>query len=321
MSSIGKTIVIIGCPRSGTTILRNCLALHNDIWHLRGESHSILEGPLHPAPDYVSNRATADDLTEKEYYSLRRAFYSSSINISMVLSTPEKLFRGGKFATRKFNNALVYLVGKASALYKPSSIHFLEKTPKNILRVPLLDELLDDPLYIWNKREPHANIDSLIDGWYASTSLGPFHFPRYTTYTLPYGPNCPKYPGTSWKFALVPKWDEICYRGVEDIAAWQYLQCNKYALNDLSPIDNSRVFSVKHEKLVERPAKTLKSILEWSGLKYDRCVDTYARKLPVVNSTDSSSSNQRASLRYPHKVDTAIERFGYIETIASRIGY
>jgi len=46
---IERPIIILGAPRSGTTILQRCLALHPDLWHLPGESHFILEGPLHPS--------------------------------------------------------------------------------------------------------------------------------------------------------------------------------------------------------------------------------------------------------------------------------
>ena len=56
-----KPIIILGAPRSGTTILTRCLAMHPDLWHLPGESHSILEGPFHPALiGYRSNKVGSE---------------------------------------------------------------------------------------------------------------------------------------------------------------------------------------------------------------------------------------------------------------------
>ena len=45
---ITSPIIILGAPRSGTTILHRSLAMHPELWHLPAESHAILEGPLHP---------------------------------------------------------------------------------------------------------------------------------------------------------------------------------------------------------------------------------------------------------------------------------
>jgi hypothetical protein len=101
---ISKPIIILGAPRSGTTILQRCLALHPDIWHLPGESHAILEGPFHPRQsEYESNRVTADDVNEGVAEQLRRRFYRLAINLNTVWATPAPLLAANTLSERAFS--------------------------------------------------------------------------------------------------------------------------------------------------------------------------------------------------------------------------
>ena len=63
---IHRPIMVLGSPRSGTTLLFRCLAMHVNLWHPPSESHAVFEGPFHPASKgYESNRVTAEDLSER----------------------------------------------------------------------------------------------------------------------------------------------------------------------------------------------------------------------------------------------------------------
>ncbi|MFB6198695.1 MAG: sulfotransferase, partial [Halobacteriaceae archaeon] len=180
---IDRPVIIIGAPRSGTTILQRCLALHPSLWHLRAESHYILEGPLHPNKlDRKSNRCAAEDIDGETVKYLRRRFYNEAINISQVLKDPNWLFATSNLAGRVFSAAMIKALGTFSKVKKPVSIRFLEKTPKNSLRVSLLNRLFPDALFVWNRRNPEDNIDSLVAGWNTSDTIGPIELPRFSRF-------------------------------------------------------------------------------------------------------------------------------------------
>lgn len=319
-----QPLVIIGAPRSGTTILFRCLAQHPDIWHLRAESHYILEGPLHPeVSNHCSNRCTADDATSDLLEYLRHKFYDEAFNINQLISNPSWLFRGGSIAGRAFRAAILKSLGTVSRSTKPHTIRFLEKTPKNSLRVSFLNCLFPDVRFVWNRRHPVDNIDSLIAGWHASDSFGPFQISRYARsgYPIVDDLNLRDYSGTRWKFALVPEWKSLQSASIGEVAALQYYQCNSYTRSDLEGVDGDRVFKVNHEHFVDRPLDFVKEILEWAGFSPSPVVERFARRLPKVNSTGRNDSNRNGRLRYPSAIRKGFARYPELLELAESMGY
>src|SRR3954453_1783759 len=140
---IDRPIIVIGAPRSGTTILRNALALHETLWHLPGESHAVLEGPCHPAKcGYASNRVLSvpEDVAED----LRTDFYRRSINLNTVLDDPARTLSAETLAERPAAKIALRIADRRCPSHRPRRIRFIEKTPKNSLRVPLMAQLFPD---------------------------------------------------------------------------------------------------------------------------------------------------------------------------------
>ena len=213
MSVIVRPVIVLGAPRSGTTIVRNCLALHPDLWHLAGESHGILEGPFDPRPrGYVSNRVEAGDVDDGLARHLRQAFAAAG-------DQPQRRHPAGRRATTaatrwpvvSVDKVRTRVAGAASMRRRPDEIRFLEKTPKNMLRVPMLERLFPDALYVHLTRDAPSNIDSLIEGWRAVDRIGPVTRPRFARSGYPIARQLAlrDYTGKWWKFALVPGWRDL----------------------------------------------------------------------------------------------------------------
>jgi len=321
MSKIENAIIIIGAPRSGTSILRNCLAQHPKLWHLRAESHCILEGPLHPAPEFESNRCTAADFEEYQCETLREKFYRSAINLNILFEDAGLFFQGRTLLQRAVLRLTVPAVGVMTKPFRPQSIQLLEKTPKNSLRVSLLNRLFPDAYFIWNKRDPKDNIDSLVDGWRTTDAFGPIERPRFATYDVVGELDLQDYDGTAWKFALVPEWQSLSGKRVADVAVWQYLQCNRYALKDFQAIDDERIFEIKHEAFVQSPLSIVRGILDWIDLPRKRSVKRFATALPQVNDTQSAERDQETGLRYPKEVRRVLSEYPELTDLVERMGY
>ena len=322
---LDRPIIILGAPRSGTTILFRCLALHPDLWHLPDESHKILEGPFHPASlrGYESNRVTAEDLDEDLARSLRSQFYRSAINLNKVWPNPASLMRENTLLQRILNKLMIAGLGRISWVAKKGHIRFLEKTPKNSLRVPMLDCLFPGAFYVWIKRDAGRNIDSLIAGWHALDKIGPVTRKRYGQFGYPIVNQLRlrDYSDNSWTFALVPGWRGLEGKTVADVAAWQYYQCNSFIANDLASIEPRRIFTVKHEDFVREPVKIVKQLLGWADLSASRVTEDFARNLPRVNDTSPKAPRSSQGLRHSGAVQAAMERLPELAPLQKMMGY
>ena len=201
-----------------------------------------------------------------------------------------------------FSRIVVPLLGKISQKKKTSQIRFLEKTPGNTLRIPLLNRLFPDALFVWNWRLPEHNIDSLISGWQTDgLSFPGLLRPRFTRggYPIARQMKLQDYPGRWTKFTLVPGWEQLRGKTTADMAALQYYQCNRYALGDLRTLNPARAYAVQHEEFIRRPLEHVVDIFKWAGLSSSSVAERFARTLPKVN---AAGSKQRGRLRHPDEV-------------------
>jgi Sulfotransferase family len=321
---LDRPIIILGAPRSGTTILFRCLALHADLWHLPSESHKIFEGPFHPASrGYESNRVTAQDLTNELAQTLVTRFYRSAINLNRVWSNPALLWEGNSLHHRILNKFMIAGLGGASRFSKNGVIRFLEKTPKNALRVPMLNRLFPDAFYVWITRKATRNIDSLIASWGAVDKIGPLTRKRYGQVAYPIADQLKlqDYSDKWWMFALVPGWQKLKGKTLADVAAWQYYQCNSFIADDLVSIDTRRIFSVKFEDFVQEPVKIVQQVFEWAELSASQVAAEFARILPRVNDAAPRASRSTHTLRFSKVVYAAIERLPELVHLQKRMGY
>ena len=328
-TTIVRPVIVLGAPRSGTTVVRNCLALHPDLWHLAGESHEILEGPFDPAlQGYESNRVEASDVGEDLAQDLRRAFARRAINLSAgTPGGPVRAPRGTSLSGRVVDRVRTRWVGARSMRSRPGEIRFLEKTPKNMLRVPMLDRVFPDALYVHLTRDAAGNIDSLIEGWRAADHFGPVTRQRFARSGYPIARQLAleDYTGKWWKFALVPGWRDLRGKSLADVAAWQYFQCNRIALDDLAGIDPARVRRVTHEDFVLAPVTTIRDLFDWAELPPSSVAEQYADASPLVNSTRRSPADEPrkavGALRNPDAVRSAIGSTPGIDGLLAELGY
>src|ERR1043166_7143181 len=133
-----RPVFIVAPPRSGTTLLFEILAQAPALWTIGGESHVVIESipKLQPAAKgWDSNRLTADDADPETVRRLVDGF------VSLLRD------RDGK--------------RPAAAM----TLRFLEKTPRNCLRIPFLDAAFADARFIYLFRQPVETVSSMLDAW------------------------------------------------------------------------------------------------------------------------------------------------------------
>jgi hypothetical protein len=158
----------------------------------------------------------------------------------------------------------------------PAALRFLEKTPKNALRIPFLDAAFPDAQFIFLSREPRANLASIIEAWKAG---------RWVTYRGLDGRADP------WSLLLPPGWREMRDKALPEIAAFQWESANRIALDDLEKLDRNRWTSVTYEDLVADPRAVIDRLTKFIGIDIDAGLkQRLAAPLPPSKQTNTPAA-------------------------------
>lgn len=231
LSFLERPVFIISPPRSGSTLLYKVLSDSPDAWTTGKESHLLVETipGMHPRErGWVSNRLSAED------------------------ARPEVVTE----LTRRFVDILSNRDGQAPGPQDRPVM--LEKTPKNILRVPFFAAAYPDARFIYLFREPAETINSMIEGW----RLPPPTFKQYL--------DLPGWDGPTWSFYLFPGWQEVNGKSVPEIVATQWSTGVNLVLDDLQALPQDRWCVADFRTLLADPAKEVASICEFLGWSYDK---------------------------------------------------
>jgi uncharacterized protein (TIGR03032 family) len=213
---IAQPIFIVSPPRAGAQLLSAVLASSPDV---TGGANRIpwneLPG-IHPSErNWESDRLTSDQATLE---------LSQAWDLESALLADEE-------------------AGETARL--------LDGSPKNALRIPFLDALFPDALFLYVFREPSKNLPCMVDGWQSG---------KFATYR-----DLPGWHGDPWSFLLVPGWQDLIGTPTAEIAAEQWIRTTRIMLDDLERLAPDRwcvvdyaSFSAETEREWERLAGFLR---------------------------------------------------------------
>ena len=249
-----QPIFIVSAPRSGSTLLFETMAKHNSIVTVGDESHDIIEGlpALNPVTrNFDSNALDATDAAPEICRALHHRFLSR----------------------------LVFPEAKNSASREKAGpdaeFQFLEKTPKNALRIPFLKAMYPGAKFIFLYREPRGNISSIMEAWRSG---------RFVTY-----PRLPGWTGLSWSLLLIPGWRELIDAPLAQVAFRQWKEANEAILRSLRMLPESDWITTSYDELLEDAAGATAKLCQFAGVPFDDVMKT-ATSRPLPNSKYTLSS-------------------------------
>ena len=299
---IESPVLIIGCPRSGTTLLYNVLSEVPSLWSIGYESKEIIERYHHPrVKGWESGALDAGDLTPSSRDHMLRTFAEQAAPGSFWRSVNRfrGWLRGQSLWRRTKRHGRTSVPGSAvsSALpqrgldlirssvrlrnllvpwHRRGPIRLLEKTPENCLRLPFLLALFPDARVLYLTRDGRANVNSLIEGWQQ-----PYLFPGYR---VPEPLHIPNYRRERWAFTLIPGWRDLTAAPLEEICAWQWIQCNNAVLAHRAATQEQVPYlTIRYEDLVADPGPVLAEVAGFLGLDFEHDLARFAARLPRVN--------------------------------------
>lgn len=278
-------VFLVSAPRSGSTLLFETLACADSLWTIGGESHGIFEDIpcLQPGQrDFSSNRLTRDDVSAPVLRQLNLSF------ITLMQNQKGKRYLA---LNEKERNGL----GQA---------FFLEKTPKNALRIDFLKATYPNARFIYLHRNPRDNISSIIDAWRSG------HFCTY--------PQLPHWTGLPWSLLLTPGWREYIDKPLEEVAAHQWQSANKHIIDDLAKLDKVDWCQINYDEFLADPEGEIKSLCDFIGIEFDASLACRVKeKLPASKYTVSAPRKDK----WLGNKQELINVLPLVESMAQSLGY
>jgi hypothetical protein len=215
-------VFIVGCSRAGTTLVYKTFSESAELGSLQKETHDFWLG-LHP---------------------LKHRNWSSH-----ALGAKDASEQDRKSITRYFFSH----TGKR---------RFVDKNNQNGLCVPYLHALFPDAYFVYIKRNPGDNINSLIEGWRRPDEYAVW------SHDLPGTVNIDKGDINRWCFFLPTGWRNYLNSTLEQVCAFQYQIINEAILDAKSLIPERQWIDIRYEDLLVDPVHTFRLAFEKCGISF-----------------------------------------------------
>ena len=238
-----RPVFIVAAPRSGSTLLFETMAVNRELWSIGDESHRQFESiaSLRPSGKNPSNCLSEEHATADIKETLLDAFTAELVNSD-----------GKRFAD-------------LTVMSRPKDIRFLEKTPKNALRIPFLMKIFPDARFIFLYRDPRQNMSSLLESWRSQSWV-----------TYPTLPSWPK--NQPWSHLLIPGWQKLTQAPLAEIVAQQWLQTNQTIMDDLSALPDERWCSIDYDEFLKNTGESLHRLCHFSQVIFGPRMQQLAAK-------------------------------------------
>ncbi|RFC35563.1 MAG: Sulfotransferase family protein [Candidatus Nitrotoga sp. SPKER] len=269
-----KPIFIVGCSRAGTTVVYKTFSESHAIGSLNRETHDFWVD-MHP----LSNKN-----------------WDTHALDAMDASNCDRDYVSRYFYT---------WTGQP---------RFVDKNNQNGLCVPYLYSLFPDAHFVYVKRSPGDNINSLIEGWDK-----PGEFATWSN-LLPQKISVENGRYTQWCFFLANGWRDYINASIEEVCAFQYSAINQAILDAQKVIPVTQWSEVFYEDIVRHPKESFQKLFEVSGLPFDLQMQMHCEN--VLDTPYNAFSEIRLDKWKEGRNRSKIEQvLAKIEAVASAMGY
>mgnify|MGYP001100779543 CR=1 FL=1 len=240
-------IFIIGCNRSGTTLLFDTLSRHPALWTRYEESYHIFHRHFPISRDL--GEAVPEPAAEERRIAVLQDLFAEGHN--------KEYFKDRGILKLIPRKALQTFV---NPLYKRPPIRLVEKTPANCFRIPLLADLFPDGKFLFLVRRPEDTISSLMEGW--RLGLARAIFRRDSNIEEE------RLLSARWHYLVPPGWTDWFGRPLQEICAFQWVSSVRQAWEDLNRLCPERFLLLRHEDALEDPKEVYAQIFEFCDIPY-----------------------------------------------------
>ncbi len=269
-----RPVIVVGCSRAGTTLVYKTLSESREIGSLQRETHDYWTRLHPPAAKHWDTHAL--DATD-----------ASAADRDAV--------------SRYF--------------YSWTGHHrWVDKNNQNGLCVPYLHALFPDAVFVFVKRGPGDNLNSLIEGW-----RKPDEFATWSN-DLPAQVAVENGQLREWCFFLADGWRDYLNAPVEDVAAFQYNAINRAILDARAGIPDGQWVEVFYEDFLRDPVATFRRVFEGCGLAFDARLEAHCAEVLDIpyNAFSEIRLDKWKDGRNRDKIERVLPQ---VAEVAARMGY
>lgn len=271
---VRKPVFIIGCSRAGTTMVYRTYSEAEELGSLYRETHDFWAA-LHP-------------LAERNWE-------------THALKVTDASQRDRDIVSRYFYE-------------HTGSCRFVDKNNQNGLSVPYLYTLFPDAHFVYVKRSPGDNINSLIEGWKKPEVFATWSTDLPETVVIDRG----RY--TRWCFFLADGWREYLYSPIEEVCAFQYRAMNTAILEARKIVPDSQWTEICYEDLLQDPVEGFRQTFDSTGLTFTKKLKEHCFK--VLSNPYNAFSEIRLNKWLDGRNCERIEHvLPSVSAVAQRMGY
>ncbi|MEZ0123242.1 MAG: sulfotransferase [Candidatus Reddybacter sp.] len=227
--SLTQPIFVVGCSRAGTTLVYKTFSESKELGSLQKETHDFW-ADLHP-PEERSWAGHEIAATSASDYDRQQA---------------SRLFYGATGKRR-----------------------IVDKNNQNGLSIPYLYALFPDAHFVFIKRNPGDNVDSLINGWGKDDEFGSW------SAALPAEVRIDKGAYRNWCFFIAEGWRDYYRSSIEEVCAFQYEAINRAILGAREDIPAEQWHEVSYEALLVSPVNEFRRLFEGCELHFDTRIEQH----------------------------------------------
>lgn len=226
---VERPVFVIGCSRAGTTLVYKTFSESKNLGTLQRETHDFWT-EMHP----LANK-------HWDTHSL-----------------------GAQDATQNDRDAVARYF-----FVHTGKTRFIDKNNQNGLCVSYLYSLFPDAHFVYVKRNPGDNLNSLIEGWGK-----PEEFATWSS-ELKEKISVDKGHYTQWCFFLSNGWRDYLDKSIEEVCAFQYRAINEEILAAKKRIPSQQWTEVFYEDLVRDPVAGFRQAFEQCGLAFTQDLEQH----------------------------------------------
>lgn len=304
-------VMILGAPRSGTSLLHRILRGHPGFVSTARESQPVWKPLTEPSRYDWAGEMAPPVLDSRDIDRIHRQLARLALpadvwrraDVRDVVAKQQNPFLS-RWLLRPGYKALVM----ARALRWRSTLQsrLVDKCVHSGLWPELLEMVFPDACYIHIVRDPVDTMQSMVSGW--------LHPERFFTWEPPQELAIPDYPFTRWNFPLPPGWRELSDRPLAEVVAFQWRMMQEGILGLESRTPDARFLRIRLEDLNTRPRETVEQIAAFLELPWSEYLEAFAGRVPVVN----AEGKRQPAGQFEASVEEALLS---VRNTARRLGY